>query len=214
MPELMSILTDPNIVYLILVFGLWFAVTAIYLPGSGVLESIAVVTLIAALMLFLSMPTNWIAVVAVVAGVLGFILIPFINFQYAPVAIGGLALQTAGTLFLFNGLTVSPILLVFALAMSLAYHRFVLTPVLERVQAQHSEPDKNERIIGMRGRVQKQLDPIGTVLVDSEVWSATSSEYLDSGTLVVVVAREGLQLIVEPLKRKDESVTEQNLTAE
>jgi membrane-bound serine protease (ClpP class) len=214
MDILFSIVSDPNIIYLILVFGLWFAVTALYVPGTGVLETMAGIVIVAAFVLLFSVPTNWIAALALVVGVLSFILIPFISAQYAPVAIGGLALQTVGTLFLFNGPMVSPLVLVFTLMLSLAYHRFVLMPVLQKVKAQGTEPDKNERVIGMRGRVQMPLDPIGTVLVDSEIWTATAHEPIEAGVMVVVVAREGLQLVVEPLKRKEESLSTANAVEE
>jgi membrane-bound ClpP family serine protease len=109
---------------------------------------------------------------------------------------------------------VSPLVLVFTLMLSLAYHRFVLMPVLQKVKAQGTEPDKNERVIGMRGRVQMPLDPIGTVLVDSEIWTATAHEPIEAGVMVVVVAREGLQLVVEPLKRKEESLSTANAVEE
>jgi len=214
MDILLSIVSDPNIVYLVLVFGLWFAVTALYVPGTGVLETLAGVVIVAALVLLFTVPTNWVAALTLVVGVLAFILIPFISAQYAPVAIGGLALQTAGTLFLFNDRMVSPLVLVFTLILSLAYHRLVLMPVLKKVQAQGTEPDKNERVIGMRGRVQKPLDPIGTVLVDSEAWSATAHEPIEAGVQVVVVGREGLQLMVEPLKRKEEPVNTADVVEE
>jgi membrane-bound ClpP family serine protease len=60
----------------------------------------------------------------------------------------------------------------------------------------------------MEGRVVKALDPIGTVQVNSELWTATSSKTLASGTRVVIQERNGLQLFVEATKDKREPTPE------
>jgi len=197
---------DPNLAYIVVLVGMWLAVTAVYMPGTGVFEFIALVILVGGLVLLLSMPTNWLALLILITGVLSFILIPFFSVQHAPLAVAGLVMQGAGGMFLFNGQMVSPLVLAFTLAISLAYHQFVLMPTLRRMQTVNEQPiDREDRMIGLRGRVTKTIDPIGAVLVDSELWSATSSETLTEGTPIVVTGREGISLIVEPLKRKDET---------
>jgi membrane-bound serine protease (ClpP class) len=35
---LSSLLTDPNVVYVLLIIGLWAAAAAVYVPGTGLLE--------------------------------------------------------------------------------------------------------------------------------------------------------------------------------
>jgi membrane-bound serine protease (ClpP class) len=158
-----------------------------------------------ALFILFSLPTNWLALLLIITGILGFILIPFFSLKFAPVAISGLVLQGAGSFFLFDGVGVSPMVIAFTLALSQAYHQIVLTPTLRRLQAVNEQPiEREDRMIGLRGRVTRVLDPIGTVQVDSELWTATSHDHLEVGTPIVVVGREGLSLLVEPLKRKEE----------
>lgn len=202
--ELPAFMVDPNIVYVLTVIGLWIGITAVFMPGTGIAELLAVVVMGASAYLLLNMPTNWLAVIVLISGVISFIIMPFIKQQYAMLAIGGLALQGIGGLFLFTGgLQVSPLVIVFTLAIPWAYHQFILMPLLSRMHSvDNPVMDRDQQVIGVRGRVVKPLDPIGTVLANGELWTATSSENLAENTVVVVVDREGLQLFVEPLKSK------------
>jgi len=61
-------------------------------------------------------------------------------------------------------------------------------------------------VIGLRGRVTKPLNPVGTVLVNSESWTARSTEMLPLDAEVIVTAKRGLELVVEKAKR-DEPLT-------
>jgi membrane-bound serine protease (ClpP class) len=210
--EIPIFLTDPNIVYIILWAGLWIAVTAAHAPGTMVIEGLALVGLAAAALLLLNLPTNWLAVLLLTAGIVGFILIPFFKQQYTTLSLGGLILQAAGGYFLFNGLYVSPLVIGATIAVSLIYHFFVLLPAMRQIK-QHAVEDRDSLLVGMEGRVVKALNPIGTVQVNSELWTATSNRDLPSGTRVIVVERNGLQLYVEATKDKREPAHEdQNIT--
>lgn len=193
---------DPNIIYLALVFSMWIGVTAAYMPGTIIIEVIAGIGLFGTLVVLAQLPTNWLAVLVLVVGVCGFIIMPFIKQQYAALAVVGLALQAAGGFFLFtNDFTVSPFIIVLTVIIPLAYHQWVLMPMM--VKAGEPALAREEQIIGMQGRVVKDLDPIGTVNVHSELWTATSDKKLKAGDVVVVVDRVGLQLIVEKVKQKN-----------
>ncbi|HEX2622787.1 MAG TPA: NfeD family protein, partial [Phototrophicaceae bacterium] len=135
------------------------------------------------------------------SGVVGFILIPFFKQQYTRLSLGGLILQALGGYFLFHGLRVQPEVVAVTIALSLAYHYFVLLPALRQLKLyKHETPD--EVLIGSKGRVVTALSPIGIVQVNSERWTATSTQDLPAGTTIVVLERNGLQLLVEPVKDK------------
>lgn len=121
----------PNLVYLALLFGLWTTVTAIYIPGTGIAEGVAFLLLGGALLMLVSMPTNWVAVILMVVGVSTFLVAPFIKPEWARYAEAGLILQALGGFFLFHGMTVSPLLIGLTIAMALVYNRFVLLPVMK-----------------------------------------------------------------------------------
>jgi membrane-bound serine protease (ClpP class) len=196
-----DVVLDPNITYLVLVFGLWIGVSATYIPGTGIKELLAVVALVASAIMLGSMPTNWLAVLVLVIGVLSFIVMPFLKQQLMLLSIGGLVLQGAGAWLMFNGLQVSPLVIALTVVIPLLYHRYILMPVFTRVR-QQPILDEDDLLIGAHGRVIKALNPTGTINVRGEMWTATSDRPLEAGDEVIVVERAGLQVIVEGVKHK------------
>ncbi len=193
---------DPNLVYVILIIGLWLVVTAAYIPGTGIAEVLAFVGVAAALVALANMPTNWWAVILIVVGVLSFLIMPFFDQRFAALSIGGLALQAVGSVFLFNGTGVSLPLIVVMIGIALAYHRFALLRILEFNRASAPAMLDDQPLVGAYGYVQSALDPVGTVYVHGESWTARSDHTLKSGTEVTVVDQAGLTLFVEAVKQK------------
>jgi membrane-bound serine protease (ClpP class) len=181
--------------------GLWIAVTSVHAPGTGVIEAVAFAVLIGTVIVLLGMPTNWVAVALMTVGIVSFILIPFVKQQYTTLSLGGLVLQALGGYFLFNGLSISPLLIGVTIGLSLLYHYLVLLPALRQIRSYPVE-ERDSVLIGMEGRVAAALNPIGTVQVNSERWTATSNKKLEVGTRVKVLERNGLQLYVEETKDK------------
>lgn len=186
----------PDIVYLGLVLGLWLGVTATFVPGTGLLELLAVAGISASLLLLTGMPVNWIGVLLLVAGASAFMLLPFLlRPRHTLLTVAGLALQVAGGLLMFPAGGVSPLIIGLSVAVALLYWRFALLPVLATVRKAPS-PGALDDFHGETGRVARALDPVGTVLLRGELWSATSDRPLATGVEVVVIGREGLNLRV------------------
>jgi membrane protein implicated in regulation of membrane protease activity len=65
---------------------------------------------------------------------------------------------------------------------------------------------EDQSLVGMRGVVQTTINPVGTVYVHGESWTAKRADDdrtpIDAGSDVVVRDRDGLTVFVEPLKRK------------
>lgn len=186
----------PDIVYLGLLLGLWLAVTATIVPGTGLLELLAVATISGSLLLLTGMPVNWIGVFLLVAGASAFMLLPFLLRPRHTLLTGaGLALQVAGSLAMFPAGGVSPLIIGFSVALALLYWRFALLPALARVR-KAPPPGAMDSFHGESGRVLRALDPVGTVQLHGELWSAISDRPVAAGEEVVVVGREGLNLRV------------------
>jgi membrane-bound ClpP family serine protease len=198
---------SPDLVYIILMLGLWVGVTAAYMPGTGIGEVLGLILIGGSLLLLTQMNTNWTAVLVVILSVVGFLILPFLLPRYAVWAEAGLVLQFFGSLFLFNDAAVSPVLIIALVLLGWAYHHFALLPILKRYRAgDDSEPLS---VVGRIGRVTTAINPVGTVNIGGESWTARSDAPLDTGVHVVVTRQEGLQIEVEKTKRDlDDTGTE------
>ena len=141
--------------------------------------------------------------IALVIGASLFFLLPLLKSEWERFAIGGLALQAAASFFLFAEASVSPIWIVVGLVVAYAYHRTILRSVLMQ-QRTLSSTQKDEFLVGERGRVVAEIEDRGTVQVHGELWTARSRSRLESGTEVVVTQQDGLELHVEKAKRLED----------
>ena len=196
----MDFLQDPNVVYLLLMAGLWVSATGTYIPGTGVAEIGGAALIIGTLYLLGLLATNWIAVIALVAGTSLFFLLPLLKSEWEHFAIGGLVLQALASLFLFTDAAVSPVLIALAALLGWLYHRGILRSIL-RQQRELSSTQKDAFLVGARGRVMGAIEDRGTVQVNGELWTARSRSRLESGTEIVVTQQDGLELRVEKAKR-------------
>jgi len=191
---------DPTLLYVMLLIGLWVAITAAHIPGTGIIELAAFGLIGLSLYALTQLPTNWLALMLLVTGTGCFLVLPYLSPRYAHLAELGLLLQAIGGFTLFADRTMSLPVLGVTVLLSWFYSRFVLMPVL-RTQWQKTDYHEYTQVIGAVGRVIKPLDPTGTVLVNGEIWSARSTQDLSAETEVVVQARRGLELTVEKAKR-------------
>jgi membrane-bound serine protease (ClpP class) len=201
---------DINWLYIVLIATLWVAATAVYIPGTTVLETLTVGGIFVSLFAFSQHPTAWWAVMLIVVGTLFFKLAPVINNTLSNWAWFGLLAQTVASFFLFEGAQVSPIIIIMVTLLSFAYYQFLLLPVLERMRTQTST-NEDDLLLGAEGRVTTAIsDQVGTVQLRGEAWTAYSDNPIAVGERVRVIRREGLQLYVERVKRKGARADENN----
>ncbi|MCX6070490.1 MAG: hypothetical protein NTU91_06480 [Chloroflexi bacterium] len=190
----------PNVVYLLLMAGLWLAAMAIVSPGTGLLEIGAFAVLILAGLGTLRVPLDLWAL-----GVIGLGVVLFVGaLRWRRTALWlvlSAVLLSVGSVFLLGmeaGQTaVHPLL---AAAVSILTVAFFWVAVRRGVLAQRAKPVHDpEAILGQVGDVRTALDPVGSVYVGGELWSARSETALPVGIPVRVRGREGLVLIVDPV---------------
>jgi membrane-bound serine protease (ClpP class) len=195
-----------NLLYLVLVAGVWLAALAIVSPGTGVLEVLAFFALAVAGMGTVFLPLNSWAVIVFVLGILTLIL----ALRWKPVELWLLLSAAAfcvGSIFLFRlpsgGAVVHPLL---ATVVSLFTLGFFWLAIRQAISAHHARPSVDpSAVIGEIGQVRTELDPTGSVYVAGELWSARSEQTISAGSNVRVDGREGLTLMVSPI---EESQTE------
>jgi membrane-bound serine protease (ClpP class) len=195
------LITDPNLAYLVLLAGLWMSILAVYIPGTGFSEVLALGTLAAGLFLLSMLPTNWLAVLLLALGTFDFLLLPFFQRRLTPLAGIGIILQFVSSLILFSGMSVSWLFIAGGLLVSLAFYRYILIPA-RTARTEVSVLDDQAGLLGLTGRVIKPLAPVGTVLVRGEMWTAYSDDPIQIGDEIVVLEKEGFRVRVEKIKAK------------
>lgn len=194
---LQQTLTNPNVAYALLVLGLWAAVAAWAVPGTGFPEAAAAIFLVLAALGLASLPVNLIGLAMVVTAMGLFVL--DLKVQSAGLTLGAAAGLALGSLFLFRpgaGVIISRWLIGIATIGSLSLFGLVLSAAVRA----HRLPVKTdvEALIGAEGIVTSDLDPRGTVRVRGELWTADADEPILAGTAVRVISIDGIRLRVAP----------------
>jgi membrane-bound serine protease (ClpP class) len=193
---LWSLLTNPNVVYVLLIIGLWAAAAAFYVPGTGLLEVAAVVCLVLAIAGLTQLPVNVVGVILIV--VAGLLFIIDLKVHSVALAVGAAVSLVLGSVFLFppseGTLRLSPWLIG---GVTLASFGFFGVALFAAIRAQRLRARMTaETIVGRRGVVTTPIDPVGTVQVHSELWTAVADEPIGAGEEVEVTALEGLRVRV------------------
>lgn len=191
----------PNLIYLLLMAGLWFAALAVVSPGTGVLELMALLSLAAVGLATIILPLNIWAVVLLIVG--GILFILSLQRRRPELWLSASALVLSlGSVFMFEVedelIAVHPLLALVVSVLTLGFFWFAIR---KAVVAQKADPSIDlEKVINQVAEVRTKLDPIGSVFVLGELWTARAEKPIKPGTAVKVVGREGLMLVVEPLK--------------
>ena len=195
-------LTNPNVVYLFLIIGVWSFIAAWLVPGTGVAEAFAVTCLVLAAIGLFQLPTNIAALLLILVAV-GLYLVEAHASSHGVFALLGTVLLVIGSLFLFGTAAeaqrVSRWLIFTVAAVTLGLFWVLMTFGLA---AQRRPVEEEARMhVGDVGEARTDLAPRGVVYIGDEEWSAeTAGAPITAGTRVKVVAIRGLHLLVEPVQ--------------
>jgi membrane-bound serine protease (ClpP class) len=204
----MTVLDTPifsNLLYLLLVAGLWLAALAIVSPGTGTLEVLAFFALAGAGLGTLVLPPNGWAVIVLVLGVVFLIL--SLKMKQVELWLGLSAVAFClGSVFLFRleegGPAVHPLLAVVVSLMTLGYFWLAIR---NAILAHQAGPTMDPAfVLDQIGEVRTAIDPTGSVYVAGELWTARADAPIAIGASVRVRDREGLILTVEPIEPSED----------
>ena len=205
--SLWSLLTDPNVAYLLLVIGMWAAVLAATIPGVGLPEGAAVICLSLAAVGLTQLPVN-LAGLGLIGLAFVLFLLEFRLYAHGAFLLGGTIALAVGSLLLFrveNGAEAALSWVTVALVTlpSTALFGFFITRGLAAQKLPLAQDLR--RVVGSRGVAQTDVDgaQAGTVYVAGEAWSARAEDKIPAGSPIVVLAREGLHLKVAKANKTD-----------
>jgi membrane-bound serine protease (ClpP class) len=199
--ELLNILIDPNLLYLLFLAGIVGIGYEIFHPGVILPGTLGGVALVLALFGFSVVSINLAGVVLMIFGVVLLGLEAWVA-AHGLMGLSGVIAIAAGGLMLFRtpGEGVSPFLAVGMSAVAGVLLAFVATKV---VQARHRPVTTGGGALALVGRtavVRTRLQPRGQVYLHGELWQAEAAdgEEVGPGSEVVVEGVEGLTLRVTP----------------
>jgi membrane-bound serine protease (ClpP class) len=207
----MTVLGSPifsNLLYLLLVAGLWLAALAIVSPGTGALEVLAFFALAGAGLGTLILPPNGWAVIVLVLGAVFLVL--SLRMKRVEIWLGlSVVAFCLGSVFLFRleegGPAVNPLLAIVVSLLTLGYFWLAIRKVILTYQL---GPIINPALVmNQIGEVRTAIDPIGSVYVAGELWTARAEAPIETGAYVRVREREGLILTVEPVEPSEDEVS-------
>jgi membrane-bound serine protease (ClpP class) len=204
--QLLGVLTNPNIVFLLLTIGVQAILIELSSPGGWIAGVIGVVCLALAIYGLGVLPVNWFGLV--------FLAIAFVLFildikapTHGALTAAGIAALIVGALVLFNSPGVPSFQRVsvpLVIGTSIITGLIFLGIVGFALRAQRAPVRTGqESLVQRTGIVRTRIDPVGTVQLGSELWTASlepGQSSLSSGERVRVVRVEGVRLVV----RKEE----------
>ncbi len=196
--QLLSIITDPNIAYILMLIGIYGLIFEFSSPGFVLPGVVGAICLILALYAFQILPVSYAGMALVVVGLTFIIAEAFVS-SAGILGAGGLIAFVIGSIILFDDehLAVS-IPLIGGLA--LVAGGFLVWMVSSLSSLRHRQVVSGaESMIGKMAYVKAGFASHGRVWFNGESWLATSSIPVVSGEQVRVVGIDGLVLRVEPL---------------
>lgn len=205
---LLAFLANPNVAYLLLVLGLLGLVAEVTTAGAVFPGVAGVICLLLSLYGLLRLPTNWLGLALIVAGIVMFVL--DIKVAGFALTIGAAIAFALGSLLIYTPFWVAvpeqavPVARLnpwLILGTTGGVTAFFLLGVTAAVKAQFRPVAVGQRVvIGKAGRVTQRLAPTGIVHVEGEEWSAVSATGAEiaAGAAVRVIGVEGLSLLVQP----------------
>lgn len=200
--EVLKILSDPNIAYLLMSIGTIGIMAELYSPGAILPGIIGTISLILAFYSLQSLPVNYAGALLVILGAV-FLLLEISVTSYGLLALGGVAAMTLGGLLLIKSdapyLQVS---LSFVLPMILTLGGFIGIVAWMAVKSGRGKPLTGaEGMIGSIGIAKTDLNPNGQITVQGEIWDAISQRPIRQGETAEVVSVDGLTVTVAPPQR-------------
>lgn len=199
--EVLAVITDPNIAFLLMNLGFVGLLVSFYNGLEPITAVAGIICLIVGLYALNTLPLNYAGAALVLLGVALLVAEAFVA-SGGLLALGGLAAFTIGALMLVD--TDAPAFrldwrLVAGASVVLGGTTFLL--VTYGLAAQGRKVTTGEEgLIGLTGAVLDWSGSEGHVHVDGERWKAKSAEALKAGDAIKVIRVDGLTLVVKKCK--------------
>ncbi len=203
--ELLSVIANPNVAYILLLIGAYGLIFEFSNPGTVLPGITGGICLLLALYAFQVLPVNYAGMALIILGIALMVTEAFIP-SFGALGVGGIIAFVIGSVILIDtdvpGFGINKGLIGgFALA-SAAF--FILALGLLVKSRYKPVVTGKEEMIGQHGVVLDDFKTVGRVRVHSENWQALSKQALRKNDKVRVDGLDGLTLLVSPLTKKEQ----------
>jgi len=203
--ELLSVLTNPTVAYLLMLIGIYGLIFEGYNPGAIVPGVVGAICLLLALFAFQVLPVNYAGFALIALGLALIVSEAFVP-SFGILGIGGLISFVIGSIILMDtdvpGFGI-PLPLIATVSIIGGLLTFSIVGFALRAR-QSPVVSGQEEMIGLIATAREDFEESGQVWARSELWRAQTSQPVAKGDKLRVVRMDGLVLQVEPLK-SDES---------
>lgn len=202
--KLLSILSDPNLAYILLMLGIYGLFFELYNPGAIFPGVVGGICLILAFYSMHSLPINYAGLALIIFGIVLFVLeIKIVS--HGLLTIGGIVSLFLGSIMLikenaFNeAMEISMALIILIVALTAIFFLFAISM---GIRAQRKKPTTGqEGLIGETATAITNLNPFGEVSVHGEIWKAESLRgNIGEGEKIKVTGIENLLLKVDKIE--------------
>ncbi|MGC8119737.1 NfeD family protein [Marinobacter sp. VGCF2001] len=200
--KLLSVITDPNVAYFLMIIGFYGILFELANPGAVVPGVIGAISLILALFAFQVLSVNYAGLALILLG-LAFIVGEAFVPSFGILGIGGIVAFVTGSVILMDG-SHQDISLPTIGGTAVVAGGFILWTVTRFIGLRRRHPvSGSEQLVHEHGVALDNFTPTydactGHVRVSGERWNARSQAAIAAGASVRVLGMDGLTLLVEP----------------
>lgn len=193
----LSVITDPNVAYLLLLLGFYGLIYEFLNPGMFVPGVVGAICLLVGLYALQVLPINYAGLALMLLGII-FMVAEAMAPSFGILGIGGVIAFIVGSIILLDeeGYSISlPLILANAVVSAALF--IWLMGMLMRLRKQPVVTGQ-EQMVGAIAEVSDDFEGQGAVSVMGERWQAVSNSPMKKGQKVRVVSMDGLLLTVRP----------------
>jgi len=198
--RLLTIITDPNVAYLLMLLGAYGLIFELSNPGAVLPGVVGTISILVALFALNMLPIDYAGAGLVLLGIALMVAEVFIG-SFGVIGAGGIAAFAIGSIIMFQsnvpGFALSLSLVIAATAVTAAFLALVFVLLLR--SRRRRVVTGSEAMIGAEGETLEWQGDNGKIRIMGEIWKAHARQPLLPGVRIRVVSRKDLVLTVEPM---------------